>query len=305
MHAAPYTNLLMRECDLLIALGVRFDDRATGKLSEFCPNARTVHVDIDAREIGKLRRVDVGVASDVKHFLRAFSPLTASSDRGRWWRRIDELRAAHPLPEPDAEDGWLHPLAVLRRVAQDIGPDAVITTDVGQHQMWVAQCMPIRRPRKLLTSGGLGSMGFGLPAAIGAALAGSERVLCVTGDGSLLMNIHELATLAELDVNVAILLFDNRELGMVRQQQTLFYERRLSASCFERPTDFVAVARGFGIRAQTWVPRAGAISELTRALQERGPHLIHVPLTAAELVLPMVPSGAGNHEMLLAESAAI
>ena len=305
MHAAPYTNLLLRECDLLLSIGVRFDDRATGKLSEFCPAARTVHVDIDAREIGKLRRVELGVVSDAARFLQAFVPLTAACERRQWLARVAALREHHPLPEPRAQGDHadtLAPLELLRAVGARLDPETVVTTDVGQHQMWVAQRLPIRRARGLLTSGGLGSMGFGLPAAIGAALETQGRVLCISGDGSLLINIHELATLAELDLDVTILLLDNQHLGLVRQQQTLFYGQRLSACRFERPTDFVAVARGFGIPAETWAPRTSGLRELSRLLAERGPRLLHVPLTAAEMVLPMVPPGAANHEMLGAET---
>jgi acetolactate synthase-1/2/3 large subunit len=304
MHAAPYTNLLLRECDLLIALGVRFDDRATGRLAEFCPNARTIHVDIDVREIGKLRRVELGLVSDAGDFVRALLPAIAPRERRVWRARVDELRERHPLPPTRSAPGELSAQDVLRALDRCLDPDTVITTDVGQHQMWVAQCLPIRRPRRLLTSGGLGSMGFGLPAAIGAALASSGRVVCVSGDGSLLLNIHELATLGELGLDVVIVLFDNQHLGLVRQQQMLFYEQRLSASRFERPTDFVAVARAFGITAHEWQPRASGLGELERLVSQPGPSLIRVPLPAAEMVLPMVPPGAGNHEMLGADAYA-
>jgi acetolactate synthase-1/2/3 large subunit len=297
MHAAPYTNLLLHECDLLLAIGVRFDDRATGKLSAFCPNARTVHVDIDARELGKLRRADVGIVSDAAAFLRAFLPRTQPTQRPAWLARVSALREQHPLPEPAPHSG-MHPLAILRALGESISPHTPVTTDVGQHQMWVAQSLPIRSPRQLLTSGGLGSMGFGLPAAIGAALANGERAICITGDGSLALNIHELATLAELDLDVVIVLFDNRHLGLVRQQQTLFYGQRLHACGFEKHTDFLAVARGFGVEACDWRPDTDSLSALRQLLTQRGPRLIRVPLMAAEMVLPMVPPGAGNCEML-------
>lgn len=298
MHAAPYTNLLLRECDLLLAIGVRFDDRATGKLSEFCPGARTVHVDVDARELGKLRKLELGIQSDARLFLQALLPLTAARERAAWLARMAELRERNPLPEPRGAGESLAPLELLRALGARLDPATVVTTDVGQHQMWVAQRLPIRRPRGLLTSGGLGSMGFGLPAAIGAALESRGRVLCISGDGSLLINIHELATLAELALPVTILLLDNRQLGLVRQQQTLFYGERLSACRFERPTDFVAVARGFGIAAETWEPRTHGLRTLEALLARTGPQLIHVPLTAAEMVMPMVPPGGANHEML-------
>jgi len=298
MHAAPYTNMLLHECDLLLAIGVRFDDRATGKLSEFCPRARTIHVDIDAREIGKLRRVDVGIVSDASAFMRAFLPRTRETARPEWLARVNELRKQNPLPEPAPRDDTMHPLAILRALGECLAPDTPVTTDVGQHQMWVAQALPIRSPRQLLTSGGLGSMGFGLPAAIGAALASGGRAICVTGDGSLALNIHELATLAELDLDVVIVLFDNRHLGLVRQQQTLFYGQRLHACAFERHTDFLTVARGFGVEACEWQPGTDSVNALHQLMRQRGPRLIRVPLMAAEMVLPMVPPGAGNCEML-------
>jgi acetolactate synthase-1/2/3 large subunit len=304
MHAAPYTNLLLHECDLLIALGARFDDRATGKLSEFCPAARTVHVDIDARELGKLRKVDVGVACDMREFLIRLNVRAPERQRCSWLQRMAELRETNPLPEPRSQGGRLHPLAIMRALGARIGADHTVTTDVGQHQMWAAQGLPIRRPRGLLTSGGLGSMGFGLPAAIGAAIETKRRVWCITGDGSLLINIQELATLAELALDVVIVLFDNRQLGMVRQQQQLFYAQRFYASEFVHPTDFVTVSRAFGITAYDWIPWERDLAELDSALAgPPGPRLIRVPLTAAELVLPMVPSGAGNHQMVGAQLA--
>jgi acetolactate synthase I/II/III large subunit len=308
MHGAPYTNHLLREADLLLAVGARFDDRATGKLSEFCPRARTVHVDIDAREIGKLRAVELGIRCDARAFLEAFLSLTAARARPAWLARVRSLRERHPMPSQESSRGHAQtgsPAAprcaaqsILRELGRSLDADSVITTDVGQHQMWVAQHLPIRRPRQLLTSGGLGSMGFGLPAAIGAALQTGSHVVCVTGDGSLLLNIQELATLAELDLDVTILLFDNQHLGLVRQQQTLFYGRRICGASFERPSDFVAIARAFGIAAESWSPERAASTELGRRLARRGPQLIHVPLDAAEMVLPMVPPGAANHEML-------
>lgn len=295
MHAAPYTNLLMREADLLLAIGARFDDRATGKLAEFCPHARVVHVDIDARELGKLRKVELGLAADARELLQTLLPHVSECPRPSWLARVEQLRALHPLPSHGEEH---HAHELLRCVATQLTADTVVTTDVGQHQMWVAQLLPFRRPRQLLTSGGLGSMGFGLPAAIGAALASGGRVLCVSGDGSLLLNIHELATLAELDLDVTVLVLDNRHLGLVRQQQMLFYEQRLSAAHLTRATDFVAVARGLGVAANSLAGERDPLPRLRALLQRRGPQLIHAPIEASAMVLPMVPPGAGNHEML-------
>jgi acetolactate synthase-1/2/3 large subunit len=292
MHAAPYTNWIMREADLLICVGARFDDRATGKPSEFCPHAKTVHVDIDARELGKLRRLELAVQCDAKQFLQQIAAALPARTRPQWRARVDVLRAAHPLPVGQTAVRVLDCIAAQRR------PDSIVCTDVGQHQMWVAQRMPFTAPRTLLTSGGLGSMGFGLPAAIGAALASGKPTLCISGDGSLLLNLQELATLAELQLPVTIIVLDNRHLGLVRQQQTLFYGARLSASAFERQVDFVAVARSFGIDAVRLEPSDADLATLGARLERQGPQLIHIPIDAREMVLPMVPSGMGNHVMV-------
>jgi len=179
-----------------------------------------------------------------------------------------------------------------------------VTTDVGQHQMWVAQHFAFERPRSLLTSGGLGTMGFGLPAAIGAAMAADAPVLCISGDGSLLINVQELATLAELQLPVKILVLDNGHLGLVRQQQALFYDDRPSAARFERPTDFVALAKAFGLPAMRLEAGASGQDQLANALRQPGPCLIHAPIEAHDHVRPMVPPGAGNHQMLLMQNEA-
>lgn len=293
MHGAPYTNYVLRECDLLFAIGVRFDDRATGKLSEFCPNAKVIHVDIDAREIGKLRKPLLGIHQDAKQFLRQLMAKLPSRARPAYRARIEALRSEYPMPPIDGRVGQ-----VFRALAAALEPNVTVTTDVGQHQMWLAQHLPIQRPRQLLTSGGLGSMGFGLPAAIGAALETRQRVWCVTGDGSLLLNIHELATLADHDLDVAIIVLDNQHLGLVRQQQTLFYDKRLSASAFARATDFVALACAFGLTARCLSEDALIASALSDLLAQRGPRLVHIPIAAQDLVLPMVAPGAANHEMV-------
>ncbi len=297
MHGAPYTNRALREADLLVVLGARFDDRATGKLAEFCPQARVLHVDVDARELGKLRRAELAVRADVGAFLRQLLPVLPRRARRRWRERVAELRHRHPLPVP-ADEATGRAVHLLRALAHALPADATLTTDVGQHQMWVAQHVPVRRPRGLLTSGGLGTMGFGLPAAIGSALVRDAPVVCVTGDGSLLLSIAELATLAELELDVRIVLFDNRHLGLVRQQQDLFYAGRHSAARFERAVDFVTVARGLGVNATRVEPGPDSRADLGSALQRPGPHLIHVPIDPREHVLPMVPPGAANHEML-------
>jgi acetolactate synthase-1/2/3 large subunit len=292
MHAAPFTNFAMREADLLICIGARFDDRATGKPSEFCPNAKTIHVDVDPRELGKLRTLDLGIACDAKRFLSALVADVPARRRPEWRARVEALRAEHPLPLAQSAAKLLDLIAATRR------PNTYVCTDVGQHQMWVAQRMPFDRPRRLITSGGLGSMGFGLPAAIGAALESRSAALCITGDGSILLNLQELATLAELALDVTILVLDNRHLGLVRQQQSLFYGARLSASRFEAELDFVRIAQSFGIDAERLDPHAADLANVRALLAKPGPRLLHVPIDAAEMVLPMVPPGAANHDML-------
>jgi acetolactate synthase-1/2/3 large subunit len=302
MHAARYTNLLLEECDLLVALGIRFDDRATGKAAEFCPRAKIVHVDIDASELGKIKRPDVAIEADVGAALRALEPLLQPASRPTWTGRLAHLRDTHPLAMPGADDP-LQPYGIIRRTARLVGPDALVTSDVGQHQMWVAQAFPFTRPRQWLTSGGLGTMGFGLPAAIGAALAVPGRpVVCFTGDGSLLMNLQELATAVEEQVDVKMILLNNARLGLVRQQQQLFYGGRYHASTFRAEPDFVAIARGFGVRAYDLGVGGDPEETLGRALREPGPVLVNVPIAADENVYPMVPPGAANREMIGGES---
>jgi acetolactate synthase-1/2/3 large subunit len=298
MHAARSTNLVLEECDLLIALGARFDDRATGRLEAFCPRARVVHVDIDASEIDKLKAAHVAVRGDLRAVLEALLPQVAAKSAGAWLARVAELRRAHGLPMPAAGDVRT-PYGLIRAVAGFLDDSAVIATDVGQHQMWVAQAYPLRRPRQWLSSGGLGTMGFGLPAAIGAALAAPERtVVCFSGDGSLLMNIQELATAFEEEANVKVVLMNNRSLGLVAQQQELFYGRRTFASRYRATPDFMALARGFGLAAVDLDAASDPQAALGEALRRRGPCLIHASIEESQMVMPMVPPGAANREMI-------
>ena len=298
MHAARCTNLVLQACDLLIGLGVRFDDRATGKLAEFCPRATVIHVDVDRRELGKLVQPTLGIHGDVGAFLRRFVPRVPRAPRPGWARRVARLRRDHPLVMPDAEDPCA-PYGIVRHVGRLVPADTIVTTDVGQHQMWAAQAYPFARSRQWLTSGGLGTMGFGLPAAIGAALAApGRRVVCFTGDGSLLMNLQELATAAEEHVPITIVLLDNGQLGMVRQQQDLFYGERVHASRFQVEPDFVALARAFGIAACSLGSVPDPLATLAEALRTSGPCLVHVPIARDANVYPMVPPGAGNGTML-------
>jgi acetolactate synthase I/II/III large subunit len=302
MHAARYTNLLLEECDLLVGLGVRFDDRAIGRAAEFCPRAQILHVDIDASELGKIKQPALGIVADVGALLRAVEPLVTPAPRRAWRARLDALRATHPLVTPGADDPRT-PYGIIRHSAALLGERAVVTSDVGQHQMWVAQAFPFRWPRQWLTSGGLGTMGFGLPAAIGAALARPDRpVVCFTGDGSLLMNLQELATAVEEQVNVKVILLDNGHLGLVRQQQQLFYGRRYHASRFRAAPEFTTIARGFGVAAWDLGDATDPRATLARALDTPGPCLVSVPIAPEENVYPMVPPGAANREMIGGET---
>ncbi len=302
MHGAPYTNLALDECDLLIAVGARFDDRATGKVAAFCPQAKIIHIDIDAAELDKIKTAHVGIVADVAEALTRLLPLLPENPRAEWNARIDALKAAHPQPLPGVNDPRSH-FGLIRAVAACLDDDAIVATDVGQHQMWAAQAYPLRRPRQWLTSGGLGTMGFGVPAAIGAALAAPERtVVCFTGDGSILMNIQELVTAAEQRANVKIVLMNNAVLGLVHQQQTLFYGQRLFASEFQSMPDFVAAARALGIAAVDLDQAANPCAALADAFARPGPCLIHAGIDAEQKVYPMVPPGAANRDMIGAQA---
>jgi acetolactate synthase I/II/III large subunit len=298
MHAARFTNLLLDECDLLIGLGVRFDDRATGKAAEFCPRAKILHIDIDPSELGKIKEPAVGLTADVGEALSALEPLIAMNPRTDWIGHMRALRESYPLMVPGADDP-LRPYGIIRLAAALLPEDAIVTSDVGQHQMWVAQAYPFTRPRQWLTSGGLGTMGFGMPAAIGAALAAPDRtVACFSGDGSLLMNLQELATAAEQQVTVKIILLNNSHLGLVRQQQHLFYGKRYCASRFVAQTDFVAIARGFGVPAVDLCEARDPVAALEQAIKRSGPCLVNVPIAPEENVYPMVPPGGANRDMI-------
>ncbi len=298
MHGARCTNLALDECDLLIAVGARFDDRATGKVAAFCPGARIIHIDIDPSELDKIKTAHIGITGDVREVLTALLPAVQSAPRTAWLARVAELKAGFALQTPGIGDPRAH-YGLIATVAAALDDDATVVTDVGQHQMWVAQAYPLRRPRQWLTSGGLGTMGFGLPAAIGAALAEPQRtVVCFTGDGSILMNIQELVTAAEEGVNVKIVLMNNASLGLVYQQQTLFYGKRTFASRFQAMPDFLMLARGFGIRGVDLDQAADPRQALTEALRTPGPCLIQASIDREEKVYPMVPPGAANKEMI-------
>jgi acetolactate synthase-1/2/3 large subunit len=299
MHGSRSTNYIINEADLLLAFGVRFDDRATGNVGKFCPNAAIVHVDIDPSEINKIKQAHASISGDIGTVLKHMIPLVNCDARPDWLALVNRMRADYPFLMPDRNDLY-HPINIIKTISGLAAPDTIVATDVGQHQMWVAQAYPFQRPRTLLTSGGLGTMGFGLPAAIGAALANpGKRIICFSGDGSLLMNIQELATLADWQLDITIILFQNGHLGLVRQQQELFYEQNYIASKFMTNPDFAVIARGFGIRGYDLTRESGELASIfQKALTEPGPCLINVPIDYAENVFPMVPPGKANYEMI-------
>lgn len=298
MHGARYTNFVLEESDLLIVVGARFDDRAIGRAAQFCPNAKIVHIDIDASELHKIKTAHVALHANVKCALEALLPRVQAKPRERWLAQVDSLRSRFPMQFPGQDDPRSH-YGLIHAVASALDDDAIVATDVGQHQMWVAQAYPFRRPRQWLTSGGLGTMGFGLPTAMGAALAEPDRtVVCFTGDGSFKMNIQELATLAEEGLNVKIVLMNNNALGLVYQQQTLFYGKRLFASKYRTEPDFVKIAEGFGVPAVDLDKADDPRAALAEALHAPGPCLIHATIDREQFVYPMVPPGAANTEMI-------
>ncbi|MEC5343927.1 acetolactate synthase large subunit [Brenneria populi] len=298
MHAARSTNLVLQQADLLIVLGARFDDRAIGKAEQFCPQAGIIHIDIDPAELGKIRQPHVALHADVAQALDQLLPLVEPRRRAVWLDAVSALRREFPFNMPDADNPLSH-YGLIRATAEALSDDAVIATDVGQHQMWVAQSYPLRRPRQWLTSGGLGTMGFGLPAAIGAALAEPERtVVCFSGDGSLMMNIQEMATAAEAGLNVKIVLMNNQSLGLVHQQQELFFQQRIFAADYPYRTHFLAIAAGFGFSTCDLNAAPDPRAALSEALHRPGPALIHVLIDANEKVYPMVPPGAANIDMI-------
>ncbi|MBQ4794445.1 acetolactate synthase large subunit [Pectobacterium versatile] len=298
MHAARSTNLILQQADLLIVLGARFDDRAIGKAEQFCPNASIIHIDIDPAELGKIRQPHVAINADVAQALDQLLPHIAPQQRDVWRTTVRGLQQEFPFSMPGADDPLSH-YGLVQATAQALTDDAIITTDVGQHQMWVAQSYPLRRPRQWLTSGGFGTMGFGLPAAIGAALAEPNRtVVCFSGDGSLMMNIQEMATAAEEGLNVKIVLMNNQSLGLVHQQQDMFFQKRIFAADYRYSANFLAIAAGFGFATCDLNAAAEPQAALQEMLNQPGPALIHVLIDANEKVLPIVPPGAANIDMI-------
>ncbi|MFH1573250.1 MAG: thiamine pyrophosphate-dependent enzyme [Acidobacteriota bacterium] len=300
MHGAAWVNTAIQEADLLLAFGMRFDDRVTGRAATYAPNARKIHVDIDPSEINKNIRVDAGLVGDLKDILSQLIPLIEFSDRADWLERIQSMRAesmVHDILNGPGDD-HLHAAHVIHDLCRFTGGDATIVTDVGQHQMWAAQYYRIDRPRGWISSGGLGTMGFGLPAGIGAKFAAPERsVWVIAGDGGFQMTQAELATAAQerLKINVAVI--NNGYLGMVRQWQEFFYGRRYAATPLRSP-DFVKIAEAHGLTGFRVTRRCEVESAIRRAEDTDGTVVIDFRVEQEDAVYPMVPSGADLHAMI-------
>ncbi len=296
MHGTKAANHAVQECDLLICVGARFDDRATGKLSTFAPHARVIHFDIDPAEIGKLREADVAITADLKRVLPALHPVGMNT--AAWTAKIRKMKDDFAFAY-DAPGEGIYAPKLLKDLSEAAGDDFTAACDVGQHQMWVAQHCRFSHPSAHLTSGGLGAMGYGLPAGMAAKLAKPDAdVVAITGDGSIMMNIQELATLKRYGIALKILLLDNSSLGLVRQWQELFYDRNYSETNLSDNPDFVQVAQAFGIEAFRITRRDETQGAIRRLLAAEGPCLMHVVIDPFENVWPLVPPGKSNHEMM-------
>ncbi|MGP1450143.1 MAG: acetolactate synthase large subunit [Wolinella sp.] len=302
MHGTYAANMAMSETDLLISLGARFDDRVTGKLSEFAKYAEIIHVDIDPSSIGKIVNANYPIVGDISEVLKELLPLLDGADNGTtqpWLSQLERYRDIHPLCYCDSEES-IKPQWVIKRIGQILGERANITTDVGQHQMWSAQFYPFSRARQFMTSGGLGTMGFGFPAAMGVKLATPEKIsINITGDGSILMNIQELMTAVERDIPVVNVILNNNYLGMVRQWQTFFYDKRYSETDLSMQPDFVKLAESFGGIGFRCESKAEFDEALKKAIEANRVAMIDVKVDRLENVLPMVPSGGSLFNMML------
>lgn len=300
LHGKPYANHAVMECDLLVGLGVRFDDRVTGAIEKFAPQAKIAHVDIDPAEIGKNVRVDLPLVGDISCVLKELLPLVETARHPEWLERIKSLRNNYPLTY--GRGGEVRPQWVIERLGEMTRGRAIITTDVGQHQMWAALFYGYTEPRTFISSCGLGTMGYGLPAAIGAALARPDRqVWVITGDGSFQMGMAELGTAVEQGLPLKILLFNNQSLAMVRQLQHFYYERRYTAVKFTANPDFVRLAECYGATGLRITKQEEVVPVLAQAMQDDGLTLIECLISEEEMVYPMVLNGAALNEMLLPE----
>ncbi len=315
MHGTEYANYAIQECDLLIAIGARFDDRVTGNVEKFAPHAKTVHIDIDPTTIRKNVKVDLPVVGDVKHVLKELNKHVHPKENKRWLEKIGEWKKNHPLTYRD--NGKIQPQYVVEQIAELARHRAIIATEVGQNQMWASQFYNFIKPRTFLSSGGLGTMGYGFPAAIGAQVARPDSlVVDIAGDGSIQMNIQELATAKTYEIPVKIVIFNNHSLGMVRQWQGIFYKRRFSHTCLKRNKfcppncdgtsdncpeyipNFVKLAEAYGATGLYADKPEQVRPTLERAFNTPGPVIIEFEIHEDENVYPMVPAGAGLDEMI-------
>jgi acetolactate synthase-1/2/3 large subunit len=295
MHGTKAANIAVQESDLLVVVGARFDDRVTGKLEEFAPNARVIHFDIDTAEINKRRAADAAILGDLKGNLPL---LTTALKITPWQQKLKQMQTDFAWRYDHPGDNIYAP-AVLKTVSNLMPSNTCVTTDVGQHQMWAAQHMDFDDPSNFLTSGGMGTMGFGLPAAIGAQISRPhDTVIAVSGDGSIMMNVQELATIKRYQVPVKVVLIDNAKLGMVRQWQDLFFEGRLSETDLSDNPDFIMLAQSFDIKARVITKKNEVDAAVKEMLDHDGPFLLQVKIDAAENVWPLVPPNTANDQMM-------
>ncbi len=307
MHGSYAANMALQNCDLIVALGVRFDDRVTGRLAAFAPHAKVIHVDIDPAEIGKNRVPDVPIVGDVNRVLTRLlkilrespaQPERTGAARRAWWKQVRDWKEQRPL-ETSISDSEIKPQHLMTEIDRLSGGEAIVASDVGQHQMWAAQLIRFNHPRLWINSGGLGSMGFGLPAAMGAQFACPDKlVFALVGDGGFQMSIPELATIASNGLPVKIVVMNNGYLGMVRQWQTLFYNNRLSGVELDCFPDAEKLAGAYGFKGKTIDQPWQLAPALEEAVREQGPYLLNVRVAPMESVYPMVPAGASINEMV-------
>lgn len=308
MHGTLEANLAMHHSDLVIAVGARFDDRVTGRLADFCPHARVIHLDIDPSAINKVVKADVPLVGDAGTLLGELlaqieENAGAAEHTHDWWQRIERWRAQRSLAFATRPDAIVPQQLMTTLAAQLDGRDAIISTDVGQHQMWAAQHLRLERPRRWLSSGGAGTMGYGLPAAVGAQIAHPDRlVVCISGDASVLMNIQELSTAVQHRCPVKLIICNNGYMGMVRQWQQLHHGERYSHSYTDALPDFVALARAFGWAARRVDDPAELAGALDTCIASVGPYLLDVAVRSEENCFPMIPAGRGHHEIMLSEN---
>jgi acetolactate synthase-1/2/3 large subunit len=304
MHGTRTANYAMDRSDLIVAVGARFDDRITGKLSEFAQHAKFIHIDVDPAEISKNVAAHIPIVGDAKHVLEKliveYRALGADSSRlDEWWKEIDAWRAQYPLRYEDSSDSEIKPQYMVEAIYEATGGDAIIVSDVGQHQMWAAQYYHFNRPRQWINSGGLGTMGFGLPAAMGAQVGCPDAVVCaISGDGSIQMNIQELATCAQNEIPVKVFIMNNGYLGMVRQWQELFWDHRYSQVDMGEFPDFVKLAEAYGATGLRFTDKHTLVDDIRAAIATPGPVVVDVRVTREENTYPMIAPGAAARDMV-------